>query len=160
MGEDLPAAFRPPCIDAGDAALAAEPLGDLGHHLRPGDGGAVDRHLVRPRQQQRARILGGADAAAHGQWHEAHRRRPPHHVEDGAAILVAGGDVEEAEFVRPRRVIGARLLHGVAGVAQLDEVHALDDAAGGDVETGDDAGADGHAAAATLSAAARSSRPS
>ena len=66
-------------------------------------------------------------------------------VEHRAAPLMAGGDVEEAQLVRPGGVIGARLLDRIAGVAQIDEVDALDHAAVGDVEAGDDADADGHA---------------
>ena len=59
---------------------------------------------------------------------------------------MAGGDVEKAQFVGTRVVIGARLLDRIAGVAQIDEVDALHDPAVVDVETGDDAmAADGHA---------------
>ena len=59
---------------------------------------------------------------------------------DGAAIFVAGGDVEEAEFVRACRIIGDGAFDRIARIAQVDEVHALDDAAVLDVEAGDDAG--------------------
>src|SRR3546814_9887025 len=59
---------------------------------------------------------------------------------------MAGADVEEAKLVRARRVIGARGLDRIAGVAQVDEIDALDDAPVGDVEAGDDADADGHRA--------------
>ncbi len=62
-----------------------------------------------------------------------------HHVEDGVAVLVARGDVEEAELVGAGRVIGDRRLDRIAGVAQVDEVDALDDAAVLHVEAGDDA---------------------
>ena len=57
------------------------------------------------------------------------RRRP----------LVRRGDVEEAELVGARRVVRRRLLDRIARVAQLHELHALDDAAVLDVEAGDDA---------------------
>ena len=109
------------------------------------DGGGVDRDLVGPGEQQRARILDRAHPAADGQRHEAHFRRAPDDVEQRPAPFVAGGDVEEAQLVRPGRVIGARLLDRVAGILEIDEVDALDHAAIGDVETGDDADADGHA---------------
>ena len=58
-------------------------------------------------------------------------------VEDGVAVLVAGGDVEEGELVGPGGVIDLRLLDGIAGIAQLDEVHAFDDATVFDIETRD-----------------------
>jgi hypothetical protein len=57
---------------------------------------------------------------------------------------MAGGDVEEAELVRARRIIGARLLDRIAGILQIDEIDALDHPAIGDIETGNDADADGH----------------
>ena len=60
-------------------------------------------------------------------------------VEDRVAVLVAGGDVEEGELVGAGGVVGPRLLDRIAGVAQVDELHALDDAAVLDVEAGDDA---------------------
>jgi hypothetical protein len=41
---------------------------------------------------------------------------------------VAGGDVEEAELVGAGRVIGDGLLDRVAGIDEVDEVDALDDA--------------------------------
>src|SRR3546814_564374 len=59
-------------------------------------------------------------------------------------LLVTRRNVEETKLVGARRVIGARGLDRVAGVAQVDEVDALDDAPVGDVEAGDDANADGH----------------
>src|SRR5690606_14852707 len=57
-----------------------------------------------------------------------------------AAVFMRGVDVEKAELVRPGSVIGLGRLDRIAGVDQVDEVHALDDAAVGHVEAGDDAG--------------------
>ena len=54
-------------------------------------------------------------------------------------FFVGGGDVEEAQFVGAGGVIGDRRLDGIAGVAQVDEIDALDHPAVLDVETGDDA---------------------
>ena len=61
------------------------------------------------------------------------------HVEDDAAVLVARRDVEEGELVGTGGVIGDRRLDRIAGIAQVDEVHALDDPAVLDVEAGNDA---------------------
>ena len=72
---------------------------------------------------------------------------------------MAGGDVEEAKLVRPGRVIDLGLLDRIAGVGQIEELHALDHAPMGDVEAGDDADADGHAPA-NLSADLSVIRPS
>ena len=89
--------------------------------------------------QQLADVVDRAHAAADGERHEAGFRRAPHHVEDGVAVLVAGGDVEEAELVGAGRVIGDGRFHRIAGVAQIDEIDALDHAAVFHVEAGNDA---------------------
>ena len=101
--------------------------------------GGVDRDLVGAGQQQRADVLDRAHAAADGQRHEAGSAVRVDDVEQRAAVLVARGDVEEAELVGAGGVVGAGALDRIAGVAQVDEVDALDDAAVLDVEAGDDA---------------------
>ena len=106
-----------------------------------------------------------AHAAADGQRHEALLGGAGDDVEDRLAVFGRGGDVEEAELVGAGRVIGLGRLDRIAGVDQVDEVDALDDAAVLDVETGDDAGFEGHAAAfrsasKIASASAGSMRPS
>ena len=53
--------------------------------------------------------------------------------------LVRGGDVEEDQLVGALGVVALGQLDRVAGVAQADEVGALDDAPAVDVEAGDDA---------------------
>jgi hypothetical protein len=57
---------------------------------------------------------------------------------------VAGRDIEEAQFVRPGRIVGLCLFDRIASVLEIDKVHALDHAPVGNVETRDDADADGH----------------
>ena len=71
------------------------------------------------------------------------------------------GNIQKAQLVRARRVIEPRLLDRIARILQINEIDPLDHAPIGNVETGNDPGADGHAAArATAIAAFRSSRPS
>ena len=84
-------------------------------------------------------IVDRAHPAAHRQRHEAGLRGAPDHIQHGAAIFMRGRDVEKAQFVRAGGVIGDGRLDGIAGVAQIDEVDALDDPAVLDVETGDHA---------------------
>src|SRR5262249_10610173 len=52
---------------------------------------------------------------------------------------MARRDVEEGQFIGTGRVVGDRRLDRIAGVAEIDEVDALDDAAVLDVEAGNDA---------------------
>ncbi len=84
-------------------------------------------------------IVDGAHAAAHRQRHEAGLRRAPDHVEHDAAIFMGRRDVEEAQLVGAGGVIGDRRLHRIAGIAQIDEIDALDHPAVLDVETGNHA---------------------
>ena len=56
-----------------------------------------------------------------------------------------GGNVEEAQFVRPGVAVSARLFDRIARILEIDEVHPLHHAPFGNIETGDDADADGHA---------------
>ncbi len=63
-----------------------------------------------------------------------------HDVEQNAAVLMTRGDVEEAKLVGAGGVIGDGAFDRIAGVAQVDEIDALDDAAFLHVETGNDAG--------------------
>ena len=79
------------------------------------------------------------------------RQRNEHDVRDGldhvveeTARLDARADVEKGELVGALGVVAPRDLDRIAGIAQVDEVHALDDAAGGDVEAGDDAFGESH----------------
>src|SRR5574341_362912 len=89
--------------------------------------------------------------------------RPPDDVQHDRAPLVRGRDVEEDQLVRVLLVVGDGCRHGIAGVRQVDEPDALDDAAVLDVEAGDDAlgqhPARPHAGTAAW-AARRSSLPS
>jgi hypothetical protein len=148
----MPVGLRPPWVkishlpgyrlgvDGADDALAAELVGGARDHVGVGHGGGVEADLVRASQQQRAHILDRAHAAADGQRHEALLGRAGGEVIHRAPVLMGRVDVEKAQLIRARRVIGLRLFHRIARIAQVDEVHALDHAAVGDVETGDDAG--------------------
>src|SRR5204863_386300 len=80
----------------------------------------------------------------------------PHHVQHDRAVLVRGRDVEEHQLVGALGVIRQGGLDGIAGVAQVEELDALDHAAFLDVEAGNDALGQHHAARIAASAAGRS----
>ena len=134
-------------VDGDHDALAAEFLRRRAYELAIGDGGGIDRGLVGAGEQQLPDILRRADAAPDGKRHEADFRGAAHDVEQNAAVLVAGGDIEETQFVGARLVVGDRAFDGIAGVAQVDEFDAFDDAAVFDVEAGDEAGFEHYSAA-------------
>jgi hypothetical protein len=54
-------------------------------------------------------------------------------------LSLDGGDVEEGQFVGALLVVAAGDFNRVAGIAQLGEVDALDDATVGHIQAGDDA---------------------
>ena len=140
MGEHFPAwgADALAGVDGDDHALAAEFLRRLPDELGAGDGGGVDRALVGAGEQQAANVFGSADAAADGERQEDALSGAGDDVEDGVALLVAGGDVEKGKLVGAGGVIKRGLLDRIAGVTQGDEVDALDDAAVLHVEAGND----------------------
>src|SRR5690348_14745727 len=84
-------------------------------------------------------VLCAAHAAADSERHEAALRSAAHHIEDGAALLVARGDVEEAKLVGASFVVSGSCLDRIARISQVDEVDAFDDAAFFHIKAGDDA---------------------
>lgn len=170
MGEDFPAVgfpvFRNPLgVDRDDYALVAELVGGLRDEIRILHRCGIDRDLVGTAEKQLADVSDGADTAADGERHEAMVGGARYDVENRVAIVGRSGDVEKAEFVRSRRIIGLRRLDGITGVDQVDEVHALDDAAVFHIEAWDNAGFEGHtstpfAALMRASASEGSMRPS
>ncbi len=158
MGEDLPL-IRPggARINRHHHTLAAEFLGRFAHKFRPVHRRRVDRGLVGAGQQQLAHIFHRAHAATHGERHEAARRRARHHVKQRVAGIGGSRDIQEGQFIGAGSIIMRRLLHRIAGIAQIDKIDALDDAAILHVEAGNDADLEAHAA--SRKAAAGSIRP-
>ena len=140
MGEYFPLARTDVLgVDRDHDALAAELAGgflDQGGVL---DGRSIEGDFVRAGVEHRPDVLDGAEAAADGERHEDLVGRPFDDVDHGASFVAGSGDVEEDELVGALLLVGRGDRDGIAGVAQLFELHALDHAAAVDVETGDDA---------------------
>src|SRR5260221_2288135 len=66
-------------------------------------------------------------------------RSKPDLVPSRSMLVGTGGDVEEGNFIGALVIVFFGDFDRVAGVAQVDEIDALDHAAGVDVQTGDDA---------------------
>ena len=139
-GVDVPFAGRMAArVDGQDDGLRAEFVAEFGDELGTAHGGGVDGDLVGAGHEDAARVGHGAYAAADGERDEDLARGAGHDVGHDFAGVATGGDVEEDQFVGAIAVVAVGKFDGVAGIAQVDEVDALDDAAAGDVETGDDA---------------------
>jgi hypothetical protein len=80
-------------------------------------------------------------------------------VQDDVALVGRGRDVEEGHLVGPLLVVAARDLDRVAGIAQIDEIGALDDTAGGHVEAGDDAFGQAHVQSVPFLGSGRAQSP-
>jgi hypothetical protein len=85
---------------------------------------------------------GRASAAELTETRERHEHlvgRAARELDDGRALVGGRRDVEEHELVGAGAVVVGGELDGVAGVADVNEARALDDAAGVDVHARDDA---------------------
>jgi hypothetical protein len=119
MGEDLPAvglAGRHLLgVDGDDDALAPNFSAASATNSRSRTAAVLIDTLSAPASSS-ADVLDRAHAAADRQRHEAALGGARDDVEDGVAVLVAGGDVEEAELVGAGGVIGLRRLDRIAGI--------------------------------------------
>ena len=131
-------------VDRRDDALRAVAAGGLLEEARIPDAGRVDADLVGARIEQRADVVDRIHATAHGKGNEHLVGDRFDHVVEQSARLDAGTDVEEGELVGTLLVVAPGDLHRIAGVAQVHEVHALDHASRGHVETRDDALGEAH----------------
>ena len=125
---------------------------------RAGDRGGVHADLVGADREQARDVVGGAHSAADRERDEDLLGRAPHHVVGRRALVDGRGHVEEGELVGALREVLAGELDRVAHVAQVLEVDALDDAAGGDVEARDDAADEAHQSLAVWIAVTRIAR--
>ena len=125
-------------VDAEHDALAAEGGGEFGDEVGAGERGGIDADLVGARGEAARGGLDVADPARDREGNVDHRRHAPHPIEVDAAAVGAGGDVVEDKLVGARVAIAQRMVDDVANVAVIAELDALDDAAVGDVEAGDD----------------------
>ena len=144
LGVGRLAGRHPAGVDRQHQHLIAEPLGDLGDQLRPGDRRGVDPDLVGAGAQQRVDIGDRPHAPADGQRDEHLLGRAPHDVIGRLAITRRRGDVEEGQLVGALGVVAAGQFDRITGIAQPDEVDALDDPPGVDVETRDHPHGDAH----------------
>ena len=145
MGVDLPALLGPAGVDGHHDALGAEFVGPLGHDLGGGHRLGVERDLVGPGAEHLAHGGGVVEAPADGEGDEHLFGDPGHDVDHGLPGVGAGRDVEEDQLVGALGVVAGGQLDGVTGVAEADEVDALDDPAGVHVEAGDHAHGNSHA---------------
>jgi hypothetical protein len=135
---------RAPCVHREHHALGPESLGRLGQQFGPGDGGGVQRDLVRPGSQQPVHVSHAAHASAHGQRDKYLLGGTPHHVVHRVPAAARGGDIEKGQLVGAFGVIEGGQLHRVSRVPQLAEVHPFDHPAAVHIQAGDNPDRDRH----------------
>ncbi len=138
--------------------LRPEPVGDLVDEAGTRDRGGVDADLVGADRQQSRDVVGGADATADGERDEDLLGGAPHDVVGRRALIDGRRHVEERQLVGALGEVLPGELDGIAHVAQVLEVHALDDPAVGDVEARDDTADEAHQSLAAWIAVTRIAR--
>src|SRR5262249_23644741 len=128
MGEDFPMPIRAPHVGDDDDALPTEFVRRGVYQVWIMDGGGLDRDLVRAGEEEGAHIFYTADAATDRKRRETAISGTFDDIDQDVALLMAGRDVEKTDFVGALLIIERGLLHGIASVTQIDEVHAFDDA--------------------------------
>ena len=126
-------------IDCDHDRLRAETIGGILYELRIVHGGSIDTDLVGARIHQPAHVFDHANATTDGERNKYLIGDTFDDVEDQATLIRTRGDIEKRDFVCAFIVVAFGDFNRVAGIAQIDEIDALDHAAGVDIETGDDA---------------------
>jgi len=126
-------------VDGGDDALCAVACGRLFDERRIVHTRGIDAHLVGAGIEQRADVVDVAHASSDRQGNEHLVGHGTDHLVEQPAGLHACPDIEEGELIGALAVVAAGDFDRVAGIAQVDEIDAFDDAALGNVEAGNDA---------------------
>jgi len=136
---EFPAVLLDPTgVDIDDDALAAETERGFADEIGIPDGGGIDGDFVATGVEESADVFESTDATADGQGHEDDFGGALDDIEDDISLLVAGGDVEEDEFVGSFLLVAGGDFDGVSGIAEVEEIGPFDNPSGVDVEAGDD----------------------
>jgi hypothetical protein len=75
------------------------------------------------------------DAAADRHRDLDRRGHPPENVKDRPPVFHGGGDIQKAQFIGARSLVGGGAGHRIAGINQVHEMDALDNPPSADVQT-------------------------
>src|SRR5690606_418137 len=121
----------------------------------------VEARLVGAGAERMADVVDDANPAADRQGNEHLAGRRLDGSQHQRPAFVTGRDVEEGDLVGAFGVIAGGDFDRIAGVPEVEELDALDDATVVDVEAGDDPAGDAHEAPAkVVNAVATSKAPS
>ena len=103
------------------------------------DSRGIDRHLIRTRIQHSTDIGKFANATAHSERYKHLTGHLIDNVYHGLALFVAGRDIQEGQFIGTFGIVAASNLHRITGIADIDELHAFDNATVVNIEAWNDA---------------------
>ena len=137
--EHLPAAAVAPatCVNRHHDALVTKATGGVCDEVGIANRSRVQRDLVGTSRQNRADVVLGAEPAADREGDEHLIGSALNQIDNGVALFVRGGDIEEYQLVSTLPVIPGCQLHGVTRIAQTNEIHAFHDPPPIDIEARD-----------------------
>src|SRR5437899_7619405 len=133
-------------VNRKDDGLRAKFPRQFGNEFGPFYGGSVHSDFVCTRAHHGAAVFQRANATACSERNGQFRGDAADGFEESGTAVARGGNVEHHEFVGAFGVITRRQSDGIAGIAQPDEVDALDDTFAVGIEAGNDAVREAHAA--------------
>jgi len=139
VGKHLVPAVHSLRVDGGHHCLRSVATSQGRQNLGVFERGSVECDLVGAGVERGRGVVFSPYPAADGEGDEEFRRHLSQRLAHRAPPLNRGGHVEDHELVDPFRVVTACQRGGIAGVRQSLELHAFDDAAVADIETGDEA---------------------
>ncbi|ACA99625.1 hypothetical protein SYNPCC7002_A1635 [Picosynechococcus sp. PCC 7002] len=107
-------------------ALIAKPFGCFIDKIRVPHRRRIDTDFIGPGPQEVSNLGRGTDATADGEGNKDLFCGLVDHIDNGVAVFVGGGNVEENQFVSPRIVINLRQLYRIASILEIDKIHTFD----------------------------------
>ena len=120
-------------------ALRPHSVGRLPDEIRIENRRGVDSDLVRPGIQHGTHILNLADAAANSQRYEDFFCDMLDNVNNGVAIVRAGGNIKKSNLVSTFLVIATRNFDRITGITDIYKLDTFDDATVVDIQAGNNA---------------------
>jgi len=144
MGKYLIAGFaidvlHPLGVDGNHDALRAKAFCSVTHQLGIVDSRRIDADFVCASVKHGADVLQCADATTHSQRNKHVLGDLLYRVDGSLATFMAGGDIQESNFIGSLLIVANGNFHGVTRIADIDEVDTLDHTAVFDIQAGDNA---------------------
>jgi hypothetical protein len=125
-------------VDGNDNTLGTETFGGFADEVRIAQGGGVDTDLVGAGGENTAEIVDLGDSPADRERDEHLLGDSGGNIEEQSTAFVRCGDIQENQFVSALAIVGGGQFHGIAGIAESEELNPLDHSAIFDIKAGND----------------------